>query len=48
MQSLVEFHDLYVQSNTLPLGHVFESFRSKCIRIPEIDRACFLLAPELA
>ena len=48
MQSLVEFHDLYIQSNTLPLEHVFESFRSKCLRISEIDPACFLLAPELA
>ena len=26
-----EYHDLYVQSNTLLLADVFENFRNKCI-----------------
>ena len=28
-----EYHDLYVQTDTLLLAHVFEKFRDKCIEI---------------
>ena len=42
------YHDLYVQSNTLLLAGVFESFRNNCIEIYELDPAHFLLAPGLA
>ena len=37
-----------VQSDTLLLADVFESFRNKCIETHEIDPADFLSAPGLA
>ena len=42
-----DYHDLYVQSDTLLLADVFENFRNKCIEIYELDRAHFLRAPGL-
>ena len=47
-QNLGDYHDLYVQSNTLLLAEVFENFRNKCIEIYENDPAHFLSAPGLA
>ena len=44
---LGEYHDLYVQSDTLHLADVFENFRDKCIEIYQLDPAHFLSAPEL-
>ena len=46
--NLGEYHDLYVQSDTLLLADVFENFRDKCIEIYELDPAHFLSAPGLA
>ena len=43
-----DYHDLYVQSDTLLLADVFENFRNKCIEIYELDPAHFLSAPGLA
>ena len=43
-----EYHDLYVQSDTLLLTDVFENFRNKCIEIYELDLRYFLSAPRLA
>ena len=37
MKNLGEYHDLYVQSNTLLLADVFENFRDKCIEIYELE-----------
>ena len=48
LKNLGFYHDLSVQSNTLLLAAVFESFRNKCIRIYELDLAYFLSAPGLA
>ena len=48
LTNLGEYHDLYVQSNTLLLADVFENFRNKCIKIYELDPAHFLSAPGLA
>ena len=48
IKNLGEYHDLYVQSNTLLLADVFENFRDKCIEIYELDPAHFLSAPGLA
>ena len=48
IKNLGEYHDLYVQSDTLLLAHVFENFRDKCIEIYELDPAHFLSAPGLA
>ena len=45
---LGEYHDLYVQLDTLQLADVFESFRDKCIEIYQLDPTYFLSAPELA
>ena len=43
-----EYHDLYVQSDTLLLADVFGNFRNMCLEIYEVDPAKFLLAPGLA
>ena len=43
-----EYHDLYVQSDTLLLADVFENFRNKCIEIYGLDPSYFLSAPGLA
>ena len=48
MKNLREYHDLYVQSDTLLLADVFENFRNMCLKIYELDPAKFLSAPGLA
>ena len=48
LKDLGEYHDLYVQSDTLLLADVFENFTNICIEIYELDLAHFLSAPELA
>ena len=48
LKNLEDYHDLYVQSDTLLLAEVFENFRKKCIKIYELDLARFLSAPALA
>ena len=48
IKNLGEYHDLYVQSDTLLLGDAFESFRDICLRVYELDPAYFLSAPGLA
>ena len=45
---LGDYHDLYVQSDTLLLADVFENFRNMCIEVYELDPAHFLSAPGLA
>ena len=44
-KNLGDYHDLYVQSDTLLLADAFENFRNKCIEICELDPAHFLSAP---
>ena len=48
IKNLGEYHDLYVQSDTLLLADVFENFRDTYIEIYELDPAHFLSAPGLA
>ena len=48
IKKLGGYHYLYVQSNTLLLADVFEKFRNMCLKIYELDPACFLTAPGLA
>ena len=43
-----EYHDLYVQSDTLLLADVFEKFRDKCIKLYRLDPSHFFSAPGLA
>ena len=43
-----DYHDLYVQTDTLLLTDVFEKFRDKCIEIYGLDPSYFLSAPGLA
>ena len=48
IKNLGEYHDLYVQSDTLLLADKFEIFRDKCIEIYGLDPSYFLSAPGLA
>ena len=48
LKSLGDYHDFYVQCDTLLLADVFENFRNKCIEIYKLDPAHFLSAPGLA
>ena len=47
MNNLADYHNLYVQSDTLLLADLFENFRNKCIEMYEHDPASFLPAPGL-
>ena len=40
-KNLGDYHDLYVQSDTLLLADVFENFRNTCINVYELDPAHF-------
>ena len=48
IKNLGEYHDLYVQTDTLLLADVYEKFREKCIEIYGLDLSHFLSAPGLA
>ena len=48
IRNLGEYHDLYVQTDTLLLADVYEKFREKCIEIYGLDLSHFLSAPGLA
>ena len=44
----LEYHDLYVQSQTLLLADVFENFQNRYLEIYELDPVRFLTALRLA
>ena len=46
--NLGDYHDLYVQSNTLLSADIFENVRSMCLKIYEPDPCHFVFAPESA
>ena len=45
INNLGEYHDLYVQSDTLLLAYVFENFRNMCLDKYELDPVYFVSAP---
>ena len=47
-KNLGDYHDLYVQRDTLLLAAVFENFRDMCIKVYDLDPAHFLSATGLA
>ena len=47
-KNLGDYHDLYVQNDTLLLANVFKTFRNMCIKVYELDPAHFLSAPGLS
>ena len=48
LENVGQYHDLYVQSDTLLLADAFENFRDMCIKEYELDPAHFLSLPGLA
>ena len=48
IKNLGEYHDHYVQSDTLLLADALESFRNLCIKTYKLDPAYFLSLPGLA
>ena len=48
IKHLGEYHNFYVQSNTLLLADVFQSFQNMCLEIYELVPARFLTKPGLA
>ena len=48
LENLGNYHDLYVQSDTLLLADVFENFRDICIKVYELDPSHFVSQPGLA
>ena len=48
IKNLGEYHDLYVQSDTLLLADVFEIFRNICMKVYGSDPVYFLSVPGLA
>ena len=48
IKNLAEYHDLYVQSDTILLADIFESFRNLCLNTHKLDPAYFLSLPGLA
>ena len=48
IKHLYEYHDFYVQSDTLLFGDVFNNFWSMCLKIYEIDSEIFFSVPGLA
>ena len=47
-KNLGDYHDVYVESDTLLLADVFKNFRKMCIKVYELDPAHFFSAPGLA
>ena len=48
LKNVGEYHDLYVQSDTLLLADVFENFINTCLKVYELDPVHFLSLPGLA
>ena len=46
-KNLGDYHDLYVQSDTLLLADAFENFRNMCVKVYELDPTHVLSTPGL-
>ena len=44
MKNLGDYHDLYVQADTLQFADIFENFKNMCLRIYRLDPAYFVSA----
>ena len=47
IRKLVDYHDVYVQNDTLLLADVFKNFQNMCLEVCELDPTRFLTAPGL-
>ena len=45
-KNMGDYHDFYVQTDTLFLADVFENFRNKCLEIYDLDPSYFHSASE--
>ena len=48
IKNLGDYHDLYVQSDTLLVADIFKNFRNMCLKLYELDPAHISSAPGLA
>ena len=48
MRNVGDYHNLYVQSDTLLISDVFEEFGKTCIKEYELDPCYFVSSPGLA
>ena len=48
IKTFVEYHNLYLKSDTLPFADIFENFRKMCFKIYPLDPLKFLSALGLA
>ena len=47
-KNLGDYHNLYLQSDTLLLANVFENFRNMCIKVYELDLAHFFVCTRIS
>ena len=48
MQTMGDYHDLYLKTDVLLLADVFENFRKKCLEYNGLDPAHYYTAPGLS
>ena len=48
INNIGDYHDLYVQSDTLLLADIYENFRNMCFEKYKLDPSYFVSAPGLA
>ena len=48
IKKIGEYHDLYVQSDSLLLAYVFNNFQNICLEMYGLDSAHFISAPGLS